>query len=83
MPSPTDTSHQYQGGKGWSKSTETKNREMLGWLNASLKIRDRRNSTEPKKEEGMLGWLNASLKRTETRDELSTTLYLQSKINFF
>ena len=30
----------------------------------------------------MLGWLNASLKSTETRDELSTTLYPQSKINF-
>ena len=27
----------------------------------------------------MLVWLNASLKSTETRDELSTTLYLQSK----
>ena len=27
----------------------------------------------------MLGWLNASLKSTETRDELSTTLYLQSE----
>ena len=27
----------------------------------------------------MLGWLNASLQSTETKDELSTTLYLQSK----
>ena len=27
----------------------------------------------------MLKWLNASLKSTETRDELSTTLYLQSE----
>ena len=26
----------------------------------------------------MLGWLNASLKCTETSDEFSTTLYLQS-----
>ena len=26
-----------------------------------------------------LGWLNASLQSAETRDELSTTLYLQSK----
>ena len=30
----------------------------------------------------MLGWLNASLKSTETRDELSSTPYLQSKIKF-
>ena len=29
-------------------------------------------------EKEMLGCLNASLKSTETRDELSTTLYLQS-----
>ena len=28
----------------------------------------------------MLGWLNASLQSTETRNELSTTLYLQSEI---
>ena len=28
----------------------------------------------------MLVWLNTSLKSTETRDELSTTLYLQSKL---
>ena len=27
-------------------------------------------------------WLNTSLKSTETRDELSTTLYHQSNINF-
>ena len=31
----------------------------------------------------MLGWLNASLKSMKTRDEISTTLQLQSKINFF
>ena len=31
---------------------------------------------------GDLGMANASLKSTETRDELSTTLYLQSEINF-
>ena len=30
----------------------------------------------------MLGWLNTSLKSTETMDELSITLYLQSEINF-
>ena len=29
----------------------------------------------------MYGWLNSSLKRTETRDELSITLYLQYEIN--
>ena len=28
------------------------------------------------------GWLNTSLKSTETRDELSITLDLQSQINF-
>ena len=28
---------------------------------------------------GVLGWLNPSLQSTKTRDELSTTLYLQSK----
>ena len=37
------------------------------------KVRGRR-----KRKKDMLGWLNASLKSTETRDELSTTLYLQS-----
>ena len=30
----------------------------------------------------MLGWLNASLKSTETREELSTTLYLQIRYKF-
>ena len=29
-----------------------------------------------------MGWLNTSLKGTETGDELSITLYLQSEINF-
>ena len=46
-------------------------------------VRGRRKSTETKKKkEDMLGWLNTSLKCTETRHEPSTTLYLQSKINF-
>ena len=46
-------------------------------------VRGRRKSTETKKKkEDMLGWLNASLKCTVTRHEPSTTLYLQSKINF-
>ena len=39
-------------------------------------------TTETKKKE-MFGWLNASVKCTETRVDPSTTLYLQSKINFF
>ena len=30
-----------------------------------------------------ISWLNTSLKSTETRDVLSTILYLQSEINFF
>ena len=31
---------------------------------------------------GDVGWLNTSIKSTETRDELSITLYQQSEINF-
>ena len=35
------------------------------------------------KKKDMLGWLNQAKMLTETRDELSTTLYLQFKIIFF
>ena len=48
--------HQYKGGKGSSKITESKCKKDVGRANASFKS-------------------------TETRNELSTTLYLQSKIN--
>ena len=34
--------------------------------------------TSAKIKKEILGWLNASLKSTETRDELSSSLYLQS-----
>ena len=56
-------------------------------LNSSLptnirKVRGHQNVRGENKLE-MLEWLNTSLKSTERSNELSTTLYLKSKINFF
>ena len=53
---------------------------MVHHLNSSPLTNIRKVRGHQKGMDTMLGWLNTSLKSMETRDELSTTLYLQIKV---